>query len=61
MAYMLPLIEQTDEARAHVAALLKMQPGFTIREADAYYMMWCFEPAFRNKMREALKKAGLPE
>lgn len=61
MAYVLPLIEQTDEARAHVAALLKMQPGFTIREADAYYRMWCFEPAFRDKMREALKQAGLPQ
>jgi TolB-like protein len=61
MAYMLPFIERTDEASAHVAALLNMQPGFTIREADAYYKMWCFEPAFRDKMREALKKAGLPD
>jgi tetratricopeptide (TPR) repeat protein len=61
MAYMLPFIGQTDEAKAHVAALLKMQPGFTIHEADAYYRMWCFEPAFRDKMRDALKTAGLPQ
>jgi hypothetical protein len=37
-----------------------MQPGFTIREADTYYKMWCFEPSFREKMRQALQVAGLP-
>jgi hypothetical protein len=43
-----------------VAILLKMRPGFTIREADAYYKMWCFAPSYRDKMRDALRTAGLP-
>jgi hypothetical protein len=36
MAYMLPSLGRIDEAKAHVATLLKMKPGFTIREANAY-------------------------
>jgi class 3 adenylate cyclase/TolB-like protein len=61
LAYTLPFLERIDEAKAHVAALLKMKPGFTITEADAYYRMWCFEASFRDKMRDALRIAGLPE
>jgi TolB-like protein/DNA-binding winged helix-turn-helix (wHTH) protein len=60
MAYTLPFLDRTDEAKAHVASLLKLSPGFTIREADAYYGMWCFAPSYREKMREALRMAGLP-
>jgi hypothetical protein len=33
----------------------------TIREADAFYKLICFEPAFREKMAGALRQAGLPE
>jgi TolB-like protein/DNA-binding winged helix-turn-helix (wHTH) protein len=61
MAYALPFLDQTDEANAHVATLLKLSPGFTIREADAYYGMWCFPPSYRDKMRGALRTAGLPQ
>lgn len=61
MAYTLPFLERTDEAKAHVAALLKLKPGFTVREADAYYGMWCFAPSYRAKMRDALRMAGLPQ
>jgi len=61
LAYTLPFLERIDEAKAHIAALLKMKPGFTIADADAYYRMWCFEPSFREKMRGALRQAGLPE
>jgi hypothetical protein len=61
MAYTLPLLERVDEAKRHVASVLKLQPGFTIREADAYYGMWCFSPPYREKMRDALRTAGLPE
>ena len=60
MAYTLPFLNRTDEARAHVATLLKMRPGFTICEADAYYKMWCFTPSYREKMAGALRTAGLP-
>jgi TolB-like protein len=61
MAYTLPFLGRTDEARAHVASLLRLSPGFTIREADAYYSMWCFPPPYREKMRDALRMAGLPQ
>jgi len=60
MAYTLPFLDRTDEAAAHVAALLRLKPGFTLREADAYYKMWCFAPSYREKMCDALRRAGLP-
>ena len=60
MAYTLPFLDRTEEARAHVATLLKLRPGFTIREADAYYKMYCFASSYREKMTEALRSAGLP-
>jgi TolB-like protein len=59
MAYTLPFLDRTDEAKAHVASILKLSPGFTVHEADAYYAMWCFPPSYREKMREALRTAGL--
>ena len=61
MAYTLPFLGRIEEARAHVATLLKMRPGFTIREADSYYKMWCFASSYRDKMRDALRIAALPE
>lgn len=61
MAYTLPFLDRVKEARAHVATLLKMRPGFSIAEADAYYKMWCFAPSYREKMCRALRIAGLPE
>jgi TolB-like protein/DNA-binding winged helix-turn-helix (wHTH) protein len=61
MAYTLPLLGRTKEAAAHVATLLKMRPGFTIREADAYYKMWCFAPSYRERMCDALRIAGLAD
>jgi TolB-like protein len=61
MAYTLPLLNRADEARAHVASILRLSPGFTVRDADAYYSMWCFSPPYREKMRDALRTAGLPE
>ena len=59
MAYTLPFLGRTDEAKAHVASLLRPSPGLTVREADAYYSMWCFA-SYREKMRDALRVAGLP-
>ena len=61
LAYTLPFLDRLDEAKAHVATLLKMYPTMTIREADAFYKMFCFEPSFRENMAGALRKAGLPE
>jgi TolB-like protein/DNA-binding winged helix-turn-helix (wHTH) protein len=61
MAYTLPFLDRTKEAKAHVATLLRMRPGFTVHEADAYYKMWCFAPTYRTKMCDALRIAGLPD
>lgn len=61
MAYTLPFLDRITEARAHAATLVHMRPGFTIREADAYYKMWCFAPSYREKMCDALRISGLPD
>ena len=61
LAYTLPFLGRIDEAKAQVAALLKVYPSMTICEADAFYKLICFEPAFREKMAGALRQAGLPE
>jgi tetratricopeptide (TPR) repeat protein len=61
LAYTLPFLGRIDEAKQHVAALLKMYPTMTIREADAFYKLVCFDAAYREKMAGALRQAGLPE
>ena len=61
LAYTLPFLGRADEAKAQVAALLKMYPTMTIREADAFYKLVCFDAAYREKMAGALRQAGLPE
>ena len=61
LAYTLPFLGRVDEAKQHVAALLKMYPTMTIREADAFYTLVCFDAAYREKMAGALRQAGLPE
>ena len=61
LAYTLPFLGRVDEAKQHVAALLKMYPTMTIREADAFYKLVCFDSAYREKMVGALREAGLPE
>jgi len=61
LAYTLPFLDRIDEAKEHVAKLLKMYPTMTIREADAFYKLVCFDSAYREKMVGALRQAGLPE
>jgi TolB-like protein len=61
LAYTLPFLGRVNEAKQHVAELLKMYPTMTIREADAFYKLVCFDPAYREKMAGALRQAGLPE
>jgi tetratricopeptide (TPR) repeat protein len=61
LAYTLPFLGRIDEAKQHVAALLKMYPTMTIREADAFYKLVCFDAAYREKMVGALRQGGLPE
>jgi adenylate cyclase len=61
LAYTLPFLGRVDEAKQHVAALLKMYPTMTIHEADAFYKLVCFDAPYREKMAGALRQAGLPE
>ena len=61
LAYTLPFLGRVDEAKQHVAALLRMYPTMTIREADAFYKLVCFDATYREKMAGALRQAGLPE
>jgi tetratricopeptide (TPR) repeat protein len=60
-AYTLPFLGRLDDAKAQVAKLLKLRPDFTIREADAFYRMYCFQPDYIERMNGALRQAGLPE
>jgi hypothetical protein len=57
----LPFLGRIDEAKQHVAVLLKMYPTMTIREADAFDKLVCFGAPYREKMAGALRQAGLPE
>ena len=61
MAYTLAPLGRIDEARTYISALLRMQPEFGIATFDAFYAMWCFEPEDRTKMRNARRRAGLPD
>jgi hypothetical protein len=54
-------VDRTDEAHAQIPALLKLKPEMTVREADRYYRMWCFDADFRQRMTTALTRAGLPK
>jgi tetratricopeptide (TPR) repeat protein len=59
--YTLPYLGKADEARALIPGLLKLKPDMTVREADRYYVMFCFDADFRSRMTTALREAGLRE
>jgi adenylate cyclase len=59
--YTLPYIGRLAEAKAQVPDLLKLRPDMTIREADRFYKMFCFDEEYRQRMDSALRLAGLPE
>lgn len=59
--YTLPYIGRLDEAKAKVPDLLKLRPDMTVREADRFYKMFCFDEDYRQRMDSALRLAGLPE
>jgi adenylate cyclase len=40
---------------------MKLKPDISVREADRYYTMWCFDADFRDRMVRALRLAGLRE
>ena len=59
LVYTLPYLDRIDDARAQIPTLLKLKPEMTVREADRYYKMWCFDADFRQRMTTALRLAGL--
>ena len=59
LVYTLPHLGRVDEARAQVLSLMKLKPDISVREADRYYTMWCFDADFRDRMVRALRLAGL--
>jgi adenylate cyclase len=61
LAFALPSLGRIDEAREHVATLLKMYPSMSVVEADAFYRLLCYGPTFREKIARGLRQAGLPE
>jgi adenylate cyclase len=61
IVYTLPYLGKVDEARAEIPTLLKLKPDISVREADRYYAMWCFDADFRSRMTTALRAAGLRE
>jgi adenylate cyclase len=61
IVYTLPYLGKVEEARAEIPALLKLKPDISVREADRYYAMWCFDADFRARMTIALREAGLRE
>jgi adenylate cyclase len=61
LVYTLPYLGRIDEARAQVPSLLKLKPDISVREADRYYTLWCFDADYRDRMVKALRLAGLRE
>jgi adenylate cyclase len=61
LIYTLPHLGRVDEARAEIPVLLKLKPGMSVREADRFYKIWCFDADFRDRIVKALRLAGLPE
>lgn len=61
MAYTLPYLGRIEDARGHVTKLLALRPRYSVRDADRLYAAWCYDEAFRNRVTEGLRQAGLPE
>ena len=61
IVYTLPYLGRTDEARAQIPALLKLNPKISLREADGFHKMFCFDADYRERVVTALRLAGLLE
>jgi adenylate cyclase len=59
--YTLPYLGKADEARALIPGLLKLKPDMSVREADRFYAMFCFDADFRSRITTALGEAVLRE
>jgi adenylate cyclase len=61
LVYTLPHLGRVEEARAEIPRLMELKPDISVREADRYYALWCFDADFRDRMTRALRLAGLRE
>jgi len=61
LAYTMPYVGKMEEARAEISILMRLKPTISVQEADRYYELWCFDKDFREKMKTALRLAGLRE
>ena len=61
LAYTLPYLGRTDEARAQIPILLKLKPDVSINTVDRFYKMFCFQTDFIERVEKALRLAGLRE
>jgi len=61
LVYTLPHLGRIDEARTQLPSLLKLKPDISVREADRYYTLWCFDADYRDRMVRALRLAGMRE
>ncbi len=60
LAYTLPYLDRTKEARAEAKKVRELYPGMTRKIALAFYRKFCFQPSFLEAMDEGLRRAGLP-
>jgi adenylate cyclase len=61
LAYTLPYLGRTDEARAQIPILMKLKPDISIKTVEQFYKMVCFQPDFIERVEKALREAGLRE
>jgi hypothetical protein len=57
--YTLPYIGRTEEAKAHIPELMKLKPDISVKIANKYHKMWCFDDDYIARMDVALRIAGL--
>ncbi len=60
LAYALPHLGRTEDAKKALEELQRHYPGFTLEHALEFYKMFCFDDAFLSKIKQALLSAGMP-
>jgi tetratricopeptide (TPR) repeat protein len=61
LAYALPYLGRTDEARAQIPILLKLKPDISMKTVDQFYKMFCFDPVVFERIEKRLRLSGLRE
>ena len=61
LAYTYGQLGRMEEARAAVARVRELRPGFTIEDAIEFHKSWNMEQSYIDHAIDGLRKAGLPE